>query len=131
MAESMNIFVASSLPLEAFVKEVSSLLDFQFQFSEDQYEKWYVALLPQGKVTLGKHEFENNKDMKFEDFNFVIDFWVNRNLDDSNREQTKQAVGRKIFSALKQTGKYRLMLVHDVQTKIDEFRPQLEGSSQG
>jgi hypothetical protein len=128
MAESINVFVASDLPLEAFVKEVASVLELQFRSVADQHDAWYETRTRQGKLTIGTHELENDRDLKFDDFKFEIDFWVNRELDENSAEQVRQTSGRKIFDALKQTNKFSLMLVDDVQCKLDEFHPQQAGS---
>jgi hypothetical protein len=124
MAESMNVFVSSDLPLAAFVKEMAPLLELCFEPAGDQQETWYEARSAQGKLTIGAHELENDRELKFEDFNYDIAFWVNRNLSESSVEQVRQSEGRKIFGAIKQTNKYALMLVDDLQRKLDEYRPK-------
>jgi hypothetical protein len=123
MAESMDIFIASDLPVEAFVREAGSLLQIQFNLVKDERQTWYEAISDQGRITIGTHEFENDRDMKFEEFNYVISFWVNRGLDINLIEPVRQKIGRQIYETFKQTGKYALMLVDDVQRKLDEFRP--------
>jgi hypothetical protein len=127
MAESMNLFVASDLPLEAFVREVEPLLKLQFQRVQDEHETWYEAISAQGRMTIGAHEFVNDRDLKFEEFNYDIAFWVNRELGEDLAEQVRQEVGWQIFRALKQTGKHALMLVDDVQRKLDEYYPPSGG----
>lgn len=127
MAESMNIFVASDLPLEAFIREAESLLKLRFRRVEDEHEVWYEAINEDGRMTIGTHAFANDRDMKFEEFNFEIAFWVNRELDENLAEQMRQKIGRQIFETFKQFGKYAVMLVDDVQRKLDECRPPLGG----
>jgi hypothetical protein len=127
MARSIDIFVASDLPLEEFVKEAEHLLKLQFQRVQDEYELWYETIIPQGRMAISTHEFENDRDMKFEEFKFSITFWANRGLDEELTEQIKQEIGQQVFEAFKQTGKFAVMLVYDLQRKLDEFRP-LNGS---
>ncbi len=123
----MNVFVASDLPLEAFIRETEPLLMLQFQRAQDEHESWYEAISEQGRMTIGTHEFTNDRDMKFEEFSYEIAFWVNRGLDENIAEQVRQKIGRQIFETLKQTGKYAVMLVDDLQRKLDEYRPPLRG----
>jgi hypothetical protein len=129
MASSMSIFVASDMRLEDFVREVESLLKLQFQRQQDQYETWYETVGPRGRTTVGTHDFEIDRNMNFEDFNYEIAFWVNRQLDEDSIEQVRQETGRQIFDAFRRTDKYQVMLVDDVQVKLDEYHSQ-QGNTQ-
>jgi hypothetical protein len=122
MAESMSTFVSSDLPLEAFVRAAEPLLKLRFRRVQDEHETWYEAITLQGRMTIGTHEFANDRDLKFEDFNYEIAFWADRGLEEDLIEHVRQDIGRQIFEAFRQTGKYTVMLVDDVQRKLDEYR---------
>lgn len=70
-------------------------------------------------LDLGTHEYENDRDMPFEDYPYVIT--VRNSGSDSD---SKETFARTAFDRLEITGRYRLMLVEGLQRRIDSFDPQ-------
>lgn len=123
MADSMNVFVDAHVPLEQLAQEVGDLLGLKFEYQKDEYEEWFAVRNDEGLFTVGTHEFDNDRDMNFEDYRYDIAFWENRDKSPEERERLQREVGRRIFERLKATGKYPLMYVFDVQRKLNEYRP--------
>lgn len=125
MSVSVDVFVSAQKPIEDFVRELESLLGIKFQFiriSEDvsfyEYRNSHVA------VTVLKHDLENDRELRFEDYPYQISVRA-LNIDtEEERKQRREDFARLVFEKLKRTNKYNLMLVENLQLKLDEFRPR-------
>ncbi|HLO89491.1 MAG TPA: hypothetical protein VK203_31400 [Nostocaceae cyanobacterium] len=123
MSRSLDIFVASEMQIMDFVEQIESLLDIKLQLIRDEYESWYEYHDSNIHLILGGHEFENDRDMNFEDYRYLISIRARNIETEEEREKWRNDFTDKVFSKLKETQKYPLMLVDDVQTKLEEFFP--------
>lgn len=126
MSESRDIFIDSQTGMANLAKEIESLLDIQFQLISDRYETWYEYRNPRISLTLGEHDFENDRDMNFEQYRYHLSVRA-LNLDtEAVRKKWRDDLASFVFQKLKATQKYRLMLVEDLQLKLEEFCPVYE-----
>ncbi len=126
MSESRDIFIDSQTGMANLAKEIESLLDIQFQLISDRYETWYEYRNPRISLTLGEHDFENDRDMNFEQYRYHLSV-IALNLDtEAVRKKWRDDFASFVFQKLKATQKYRLMLVEDLQLKLEEFCPVYE-----
>lgn len=126
MSESRDIFIDSQTGMANLAKEIESLLDIQFQLISDRYETWYEYRNPRINLTLGEHDFENDRDMNFEQYRYHLSV-IALNLDtEAVRKKWRDDLASFVFQKLKATQKYRLMLVEDLQVKLEEFCPVYE-----
>lgn len=126
MSESRDIFIDSQTGMANLAKEIESLLDIQFQLISDRYETWYEYRNPRISLTLGEHDFENDRDMNFEQYRYHLSV-IALNLDtEAVRKKWRDDLASFVFQKLKATQKYRLMLVEDLQVKLEEFCPVYE-----
>lgn len=126
MSESRDIFVDSQAGMANLAKEIESLLDIQFQLISDRYETWYEYSNPRISLTLGEHDFENDREMNFEEYRYHLSVRA-LNLDtEAERKKWCDDFARFVFQKLKATQKYRLTLVEDLQVKLEEFCPVYE-----
>jgi hypothetical protein len=126
MSESRDIFIDSQTGMANLAKEIESLLDIQFQLISDRYETWYEYRNPRISLTLGEHDFENDRDMNFEQYRYHLSVRA-LNLDtEAVRKKWRDEFASFVFQKLKATQKYRLMLVEDLQVKLEEFCPVYE-----
>ncbi|WP_017720732.1 hypothetical protein [Kamptonema formosum] len=126
MSESRDIFIDSQTGLANQAKEIESLLDIQFQLISDRYETWYEYRNSRISLTLGEHDFENDRDMNFEEYRYHLSVRA-LNLDtEAERKKWRDDFASFVFQKLKATQKYRLMLVEDLQVKLEEFCPVYE-----
>jgi hypothetical protein len=123
MSQSLDIFVNSDELLVTLVQELESLLGIQFQLRSRQDESWYEAATPNLVLTLGEHEFENDRELNFEDYRYAISLRPIRYKTEVQWHQIRNEAAQRIFQALKAMNKYHLMLVDDVQVKLAEFHP--------
>jgi hypothetical protein len=126
MSESRDIFVDSEAGMANLAKEIESLLNIQFQLISDRYETWYEYRNPRISLTLGEHDFENDRDINFEEYRYYLSV-IALNLDtEAERKKWRDEFASFVFQKLKATQKYRLMLVEDLQVKLEEFCPVYE-----
>lgn len=123
MSKSLDIFVKPKTEMENFIKQIEFLLGIKLRLIYDENENWYEYQNSTINLTLGTHEFENDKNMNFEDYDYYISI---RSLNiemEEKREKWRNDFAQNIFNKLKETQKYQIMLVDDLQKKLEEFSP--------
>lgn len=126
MSETKDIFIDSPTGMANLAKEIASLLDIQLQLISDRYETWYEYRHPQISLTLGEHDFENDRDINFEEYRYHLSVRA-LNLDSEvERKKWRDEFASFVFQKLKATQKYRLMLLEELQVKLEEFCPVYE-----
>jgi hypothetical protein len=103
-------------PLPAFTAGVARFLHGSFRPSIDGFDRPCFRLrVDSCTITIGTHSLENDRDLNFEDYPFQIEV------------EGSEAEARRIFELLRSTLKYSLLLVRDVQEKLDEFTEHEKG----
>ncbi len=126
MSESRDIFIDSPTGIVNLGKEIESLLDIQLHLISDRYETWYEYRNPRISLTLGEHDFENDRDINFEQYRYHLSVRA-LNLDtEAERKKWRDDFASFVFQKLKATQKYRLMLVEDLQVKLEAVCPVYE-----
>lgn len=113
-----QIFIASDLPIEAFVAEVAEVLgkSFEVRHYEDEPDV-YVHQSDGLGLMLYRHDYENDADLVFDAHQYCIDIAGGPTRADVDRQ------ARALYAELRADGRYPLMLVDDVQFEIDRFTP--------
>ena len=124
MARSMDIFVESAAPLKIFAKEIGTLLGVEFQAISDDTEVYYEFQNSHIIFTVGTHNFVNDRDMNFEDYHYHLSVWALNIGDGVDSNRWRDEFVRKVFEKLKATRRYPLMLVEDIQMKVEAFCPE-------
>jgi hypothetical protein len=130
MSSTIGVFVSTNIKLEEFAEDLATILKLSFEFQKDEYEEWFAFRDKRGLFTVGTHDYDNDRDMFFENYKYEIAFWENTDNSPEERERLQNEVGRMLFEKLKETKKYPIILVFDVQKKLDEFNPQNSNSEQ-
>ena len=79
----------------------------------------------QVKALLTEHSYENDGDVRFEDYRYEISITAIKQLaSETDQRQWRNDFAHRVFELLKGTQDYSLMLVDDLQLKIEEFHPQ-------
>jgi hypothetical protein len=118
-----QVFLAPIHPMteRELVADLDAALGTTFVEEPSDYAQ-YLSVTPDLALDLGTHEFENDRDMLFENYPYLI------TVRKIGRDATFQAdAARRIFDALKTTSRYRLLLVSDLQRKLDEHDPSPNG----
>ena len=124
MAESLYLFIDANAPLEQIVVRIAACMELQFHKCASEGETFYETRTPHSIITIfGAHGCENDRDMHFEDYQYAVEIRPIRDLRmATNQEQTEQFTSR-LFEQLKATDCYALLLVWDLQQKLQEHRP--------
>ena len=120
-----DIFVASHQSPEEFSKELETLLNIHLtpainRFGDPQYE----AVDEEKRMWLALYwnlHLVNDRDLLFENYNYDIDVGLLGNATSVERIEMAKAFAREIFEKFKATRKYPLMMVYDVQYKLDQY----------
>ncbi|HLP87532.1 MAG TPA: hypothetical protein VK184_02860 [Nostocaceae cyanobacterium] len=123
MSRSLDIFVESKTEIETFVEQIEFLLGIKLKLIHDENESWYEYQNSTINLTLGTHEFENDKNMNFEDYDYYISIRSLNIETEEKREKWRNDFAQNIFNKLKETQKYQIMLVDDLQKKLEGFSP--------
>lgn len=125
MSWSVDLFVDAQDPMPQFVRDVESACDVKFtQCCSDAGERYeYRDSL--GVVCLwGDHEIENDRGINFEDYRYEMNVRPYRTTDWERDQRAGCELAARLFERLKATGRYRLMLVEELQKRLQVFDPQ-------
>ena len=119
MSSSVSVFVNASEGLDSFAKTMSNLLELPLRPDIDGYGRpCYIHRDESLEITVGTHDLENDRDILFDLYRYQIDI---RSF--QRDEAAQEQYARSVFQKLKETTKYALMLVYDVQRKLDQYDP--------
>ncbi len=123
MARTLDIFIASDILVETLRKEITSILNIKLQPRSDGAETFFEFRDAQVVLTLGTHDLENDRDIHFEDYRYQLSVRARNIKNEVQRRKWCEEFAYSAYRKLKATGKYRLMLVDDIQVKLAAFSP--------
>ncbi len=129
MSRYISVFVDSELTPEAFSHDLAAILGVHLQDVVGEEFIFYEFADDRRWFNVGNHTLENDDDLPFEEYRYQIEVGTHGIYDAEKREQVMLDFAREIYEKLKATHKYRLLLVDDVQIKLDEFVPAPQASS--
>lgn len=118
MSTYHEIFVHTTEPPETLLADLAAICGSAFEKIVDGQVD-YASHTDTAFVDLDlSHEFEPDRDMPFDQYEFLV------TVRDRDRDQERQEQSaREIFDGLAATGRYRLMLTHDLQRLLAIFPP--------
>ena len=122
-SETVSIFVDRPDPVEQLVARVEPVLSVQFQRPANGSDARFEARTADAVITIDRHEFENDRDLTFEDYSYEIEFRPLRDQFYSLHEARTQAYAREVFVGLQTVLNCSMMLVNNLQRKVAEFTP--------
>ena len=123
MSRTLDIFLDFPQEIEQLVKELEFILAIKFELFSDGTDNWYEFRNSTISLTLGKHDFENDRDIKFEEYPYNLSIRALNISNELERQKWCDAFASCVFQKLKATERYRLMLVDDLQVQLEEFAP--------
>lgn len=124
MTRSIDIFVKDDRPVRELAEELESLLKITLSAIEGIQETYYQFNNQKVEMTLGEHSFDNDKEMNFENYSYHISVRaLNIGTGEDRMKWCNEFAGF-VFKQLKINQKNQLMLVDDLQVKLEEFYPQ-------
>jgi hypothetical protein len=124
MAKSIDIFVDSQGSLEDFVSELESLLGITFRRVHNDGEIWYEFKDKYIVLTVGTHEYENSRNLNFENYPYDIEVRALNIQTEEERKKQRDDFASSVFKQLKETNNYRLMMIENLGVKLEEFDPK-------
>ncbi|MEZ4668701.1 MAG: hypothetical protein R3E39_12385 [Anaerolineae bacterium] len=124
MSRNINIFVQTDEDENVFVSKLEGELGIQFEVKHNSFGTLYSFFDSNYRwCEVGKHSLVNDRNMLFENYQYQIEIGVSNSGSATEREQALLEYAKTIFDRLRATRLYRIMLVEDVQIKIDEYDP--------
>jgi hypothetical protein len=124
MSYTVSIFAGGGSSLERLAGDLSRLLSIELKRVADLDGTRYTYFASDFDISvLGEHEFVNDRDMNFEDYAYEINFRRRGSMTPEAAQTETLRFARSAFSKLKESRKYRLMLVEDTQKKLASFDP--------
>lgn len=120
MSKSLDIFVGFDGTMEILAQQIELLLSGPLDYQSDTYESWYEWKNQTVFLTLGKHDLENDRDLNFTDYPYQISIHAINLKTAEERKKVCEDFTQIIWQYLKKQN-YNLMLVEDLQVKIDTF----------
>lgn len=125
MTRSIDIFVKDDRPVRELAEELESLLKIKLSAIEGIQETYYQFNNQKIEMTLGEHSFDNDKEMNFENYSYHISVRALNIGTGEDRMKWCNEFADFVFKQLKINQKNQLMLVDDLQVKLEEFYPLL------
>ena len=123
MSRSIKIFIDSSLPLERLAEDLKLVLHLDFQQRQDRDETYFEAVGAPAYMTFGTHDFENDGDLHFQNYRFDLSIEAPYPPEGEESPTSEEVLSRRIYDVLRASGRYRIMLVDNLQSKIEQFSP--------
>lgn len=125
MADHIDIFIDpySNLSLEDFVQTLKALLHVDFERATHGSEVWYEFRDAYVVVTVGEHDYEDDRNLTFRDYRFDIEVRALNIKTEAERKEWRDGRSYSLFERLKDTRQFSLLLVENLNTKLKEFQP--------
>ncbi|WP_373536916.1 hypothetical protein [Microcoleus sp.] len=123
MSRTLDIFVDFPQEIEDLIKELEFILALKFELVSDGTDNWYEFRNSTITLTVGNHDFENDRDIKFEEYPYNLSIRALNISNELDRQKWRDDFASYVFQKLKATESYRLMLVDNLQVKLEEFAP--------
>jgi len=130
----VSVFVNCKKPHEKFVQQIEPILGFQMTSNTNNvlgfrdHEILYVYSnieTHRGFIILPQNYLSNDGDLNFEDCDYEIRCYsVDTGYNFAEETRIADEFAQWVFNRLKATNQYRLMLVDDIQIKLDEYAPE-------
>jgi len=126
MSWSVDLFIDAHESLPQLVRDVEAACNVKFtRLCADTGER-YEYRDPLGVVCLwDEHELENDRGLNFEDYRYEMNVRPYRTTDWARDQRAAYELTARLFERLKTTGRYRLLLVEELQKRLQEFDPQV------
>jgi predicted HTH domain antitoxin len=123
MPDFIDILVDTEQPLQAFVYELEQILHISFEkWSElDADLEGYESSDELYTIGITTHEYVNERDLRFEEYRYDVGIEAKYRESWEKTSEEWRAFAQHIFDKLKATGKYRLLMVENLQRKLDQF----------
>ncbi|MEG4625146.1 hypothetical protein Q5691_12755 [Microcoleus sp. w1-18aA5] len=123
MSRTLDIFVDFPQEIEHLIKELEFILALKLELVSDGIDNWYEFRNSTITLTVGKHDFENDKELNFEEYPYNLSIRALNISNELDRKKWRDEFASYVLHKLKTTERYRLMLVDDLQVKLEEFAP--------
>lgn len=123
MSWSVNIFVGPNVPLGEMRTELESMLKMELTSTFEDDEETYRLATPSYLLILGTHDLIDDKGIPFEECPLQIALWATNVPDWETTSEECLRTASLIFEALKTSGRYRLLLIRNVQELLQEYSP--------
>jgi hypothetical protein len=127
LSKVISIFAECPEPIEQFVSQVGNLLSVAFRRVTGSDAREFEGRTEDSVITIRHHDFENDRDMKFEEYTYEVQFRAIRDRSYELHERKTLSHAQAAFAQMKSALRCDLMLVDDLQRKLDEYRPASEG----
>jgi hypothetical protein len=133
MTWAINLFIDGETSLDALSKELNALLDIKLKEGGRDADpppdgnEYTDSLYHFFLILVDNHGLINDRDMNFEDFRYELSVLEKRRMPNEISRRKCLEFSKMAFDILKRTGKYRIMLTENVQSRVEYFDPSNRG----
>jgi hypothetical protein len=121
LSRVVSIFVDYDEAIERLVSLIEPLLSTQFKHFPAGGADFYEARTADSVVSINTHIYDNDRDLKFEDYRYEIQFRPIRDRFYAVRERKTFVQAKAAFAELKGAANRNMILVDDLQHKLDKY----------
>jgi hypothetical protein len=121
LSRVISIFLDCLEPIERLESQLEPILSVHFKELTGKGTKVFEARTRDSVIAIRRHDFENDRDLNFEDYSYEIQIRPIRDQLYDLHERRTLSYARSAFAELKSVLKCNMMLVDDLQHKLDEY----------
>lgn len=123
MSRSTDIFIAADTTLTTAVSEFETILGLELHKVSNEEETWYEYKSPAILLQLSEHHFEADQGLNFPEYRHHISIYpgTRDQRTEEDWHKWRKAQANPVFEKLKSTGKYKLMMVDDLQVLLAQY----------
>ncbi|HEX8220785.1 MAG TPA: hypothetical protein VF914_16460 [Chloroflexia bacterium] len=125
MSRSTDIFIDADMTLSALASELGTILGLKLYRMSNEHETWYEYKVPAFLLQLGEHAFGADQGLNFQEYRYHISIYpvVLEQRTEEDWLNWRETQATSVFEKLKSTGKYKLMMVDDLQVLLAQHDP--------
>lgn len=124
MSFGVQVFIDGNASLNGIAAEIETFIGTKLhKVDGPPATKYSMSSQDYHLDLLADHGFENDRDMDFESYRYVLDLSEAKGSKPSESRRQTEKLAKALFGRLKESNQYRLMLVEDGQRRIESFDP--------
>jgi hypothetical protein len=123
MSRNKDILVGTEQSLTDLTTELEVLLGSSARHVTSDDETWYELEDRHTFLSVGDHAYVNDQGIDFESYQYDIQVYAINIQSPDERVRWLYESARMIFNKLRETRKYSLLLVDNLQVELDKYHP--------
>jgi len=119
LSRIISIFIEHPQPVAKLAKLLEPILAVRFKHFTNDNPEFFEARTNDSIIVLSTHDYDNDRDLNFEDYPYELQFRPIRDESFKQRELAALSRAKNAFADIRQILNPNMILVDDLQRKLD------------